>query len=331
MAIVLVTGGAGYIGAHACKRLAGAGHVPVCFDNLSTGWRAAAKFGPFIEGDLRDAEAVAAAVAETRPDAVMHFAALSLVGDSMTDPARYWRENLLGAMNLLDAMRRCGVDKLVFSSTAATYGEPEVELIRETTPQNPTNTYGETKRAIERMIADYGRAHGLIGTVFRYFNVAGADPEGEIGEVHRPETHLVPIVLEAAAGLRAEIRVNGVDYPTPDGACVRDYLHVRDLADAHVLGLERMLDGGGSVALNLGVGRGYSVLEVIARARAVTGRAIPQSIGPRREGDPARLVCDGSAARAALGWRPQRSDLDSMIADAWAWTLEPAYGPTQTS
>jgi UDP-glucose 4-epimerase len=326
MVTVLVTGGAGYIGSHACKALAEAGHVPVCFDNLSTGWRNAVRYGPFVEGDLLDAAAIRAAVDAAQPEAVMHFAALSLVGDSMRDPARYWRENLVGAMNLLDAMRGAGTEILIFSSTAATYGEPETPLIREDETQRPTNPYGRTKLAIERMIDDQAMAYGLRTGVFRYFNVAGADPEGEIGELHRPETHLAPIVLEAAAGLREEIVVNGVDYPTPDGSCIRDYLHVRDLADAHVLGLERLRAGGEGFHLNLGVGRGYSVLEVIAAAEHATGRSVPRRTGPRRPGDPAQLVCDGSAARRVLGWTPRRSDLDTMIADAWRWTCGPRFG-----
>lgn len=325
MAVVLVTGGAGYIGSHACKALAAVGHVPVCFDDFSTGWRAAARFGPVAEGDLMAADSIAAAIAEHRPAAVMHFAALSLVGDSMRDPGRYWRSNVVGALNLLNAMRMAGVDRLVFSSTAATYGESDCALIREDTPQNPTSPYGGSKLAIERIIRDHNVAHGLRAAVFRYFNVAGADPDGEIGEAHRPETHLVPIVLEAAAGLRPEIIVNGIDYPTEDGACVRDYLHVCDLIEAHLLGLDRLLAGDDGMVLNLGVGRGYSVREVVARARVVTGRDIVERIGPRRLGDPPRLVCDGSAARRYLGWTPRRSDLDTMIADAWRWTLGAGY------
>lgn len=325
MAKVLVTGGAGYIGSHACKALARAGHEPICFDAFATGWREAVRFGPLIEGDLLDAMAIREAIRATRPEAVMHFAALSLVGDSVRDPAAYWRGNVTGAMNLLDAMRETGVEALIFSSTAATYGEPDVALIREDTPQRPTNPYGATKLAIERMIADYEAAYGLRATVFRYFNVAGADPEAEIGECHRPETHLIPIVLEAALGARFGVTVNGVDYPTPDGACVRDYLHVCDLVDAHLLGLERLLAGEAGRRLNLGVGRGFSVFEVISKAREVTGRPIRQEIGPRRPGDPPRLVCDGAAAQEALRWLPCRSDLESMIADAWRWTLRGGY------
>jgi UDP-glucose-4-epimerase GalE len=325
MATVLVTGGAGYIGSHAAKRLAETGHRPVVFDNISTGWREAARFGPLIAGDLLEASSISAAMREVRPDAVMHFAALSIVGDSVRDPAGYWRANVLGAMNLLDAMREEGVGALVFSSTAATYGEPGVDTIPESSPQRPTNPYGRTKLAIEGMIGDHAAAYGLNAMIFRYFNVAGADPSGELGEQHRPETHLIPIVLEAAAGRRPEVVVNGTDYPTPDGACIRDYLHVCDLAEAHRLGLDALLAGAPGRALNLGVGRGYSVLEVIETARRVTGREIPTRLGPRRPGDPAKLVCDGRAARAALGWTPERSDLEAMIADAWRWTQRAGY------
>jgi UDP-glucose-4-epimerase GalE len=325
MAKVLVTGGAGYIGSHACKRLAEAGHIPVCFDNYGTGWRDAVRFGPALEGDLLDRISIAEALREVRPDAVMHFAALSLVGESVVEPARYWRGNLIGALNLLDAMREVGVDALIFSSTAATYGEPDVDLIEETTRQSPTNPYGQTKLAIERLIGDYAAAYGLRSCVFRYFNVAGADPSGEIGEWHRPETHLIPIVLETALGTRSQIIVNGLDYPTLDGACVRDYLHVCDLVDAHLLGLERLLAGGSGATVNLGVGRGRSVLEVIAAARAVTDCEIPYGVGPRRAGDPPRLVCSGAAARRELGWKPTRSDLETMIGDAWRWAQSGGY------
>lgn len=325
MASVLVTGGAGYIGSHACKRLAAAGHTPICLDNYATGWRDAARFGPAIEGDLLNPEDLAAAFAQARPDAVMHFAALSLVGESVSDPGRYWRNNVTGSLNLLEAMRAAGVGALVFSSTAAVYGEPDVALIPEDAPKAPTNPYGATKLAVERMIADFGVAHGLRATVFRYFNVAGADRDGVIGEDHRPETHLIPLVLQAASGRRDAITVFGADYPTPDGTCVRDYIHVEDLVDAHVLGLERLLAGESGVTVNLGCGRGWSVREVIDRVGAVTGLSPPQRDGDRRPGDPARLVCDGSRAMALLDWRPRRSDLDSMIRDAWRWHQRGGY------
>ena len=316
---VLVTGGAGYIGSHACRRLAAEGFEPVAFDNFSTGWRDAVKFGPAVEGDLLDAGALAAAFAAWRPVAVMHFAALSLVGESVAQPGRYWRNNVGGTLNLVEAAVAAGVDAFVFSSTAATYGEAQSALIAETEPQLPTNPYGATKLAVERMLGDIGAATGLRSVIFRYFNVAGASEARDIGEHHRPETHLIPLVLDAASGRRAAITVHGRDYPTPDGTCIRDYLHVEDLIEAHVLGLRRLLGGAPGGAFNLGVGRGYSVREVIERACAVTGTDIPREDGPRRPGDPARLVCDGSLAMAELGWRPTRSDLDRMIADAWAW------------
>ncbi len=325
MTTVLVTGGAGYIGSHACKRLAECGFEPVVFDSFVTGWRDAVRFGPMIEGDLLAPEDLARAFAACRPAAVMHFAALSLVGESVAKPERYWRNNVGGTLNLLEAMTAAGVGALVFSSTAATYGEPDVALIPETAPQLPTNPYGQTKLAVERMIADFGRAHGLRAMIFRDFHVAGADGAGAIGEFHRPETHLVPLILDAASGRREAITVFGTDYPTPDGTCIRDYLHVEDLVEAHVLGLRRLLDGGDGATLNLGVGRGFSVREVIDRARAVTGVAIPETLGDRRAGAPSRLVCDGAAARAALGWSPDRSDLDRMIADAWRWHQRAGY------
>lgn len=322
-ATVLVTGGAGYIGSHACRLLKAAGHRPVVFDNLSTGWREAAKFGPLIEGDLLDPAALRAAFEAARPDAVMHFAALSNVGESVARPALYWRNNVVGSLNLLDAMRAADVRRLVFSSTCATYGEAVAELT-EDHPQNPINPYGRTKLTVERMIDDYA-SHGIAAVVFRYFNVAGADPAAGIGEQHEPETHLAPLVLDAIAGARPAIVVNGADYETPDGTCIRDYLHVLDLAQAHVLGLDHLLAGGGALTLNLGTGRGFSVKEVIHAAEAATGLRAPVRVGPRRPGDPPRLVCGGSRAEAALGWRPRRSTMAEMLADAWAWRTMARY------
>lgn len=319
MARILVTGGAGYIGAHGCKALRAAGHEPIVFDNFRTGWRDAVKFGDAIEGDLLDADAVAAAFARARPEAVMHFAALSNVGESMTDPGLYWRNNVGGSLNLLCAMRDAGVGSIVFSSTAATYGEPEESPITEDAPQRPINPYGASKLAVEKMLEDFERAHGIRSIAFRYFNVAGADPDREVGEHHVPETHLIPNVLDAVAGAREALTLNGDDYPTPDGTCIRDYVHVMDLVDAHVLGLERLLEGGGSLRLNLGTGTGFSIRQVIDAARDAVGEDVPVTVGPRRPGDPARLVCDGSRAREILGWRPRRSVLAEMIGDAWAW------------
>lgn len=322
---VLVTGGAGYIGAHACKALAAAGFIPVAFDNLCTGWREAVKFGPFVQGDLLDRAAVDAAFAQYRPVAVLHFAALSLVGDSVKDPGRYWRVNVVGALNLIEAAVSAGCENFVFSSTCATYGDPDGVLLNEDTPQNPTNPYGASKRAIEDMLKNFAASHGLNHVIFRYFNVAGADPEGEVGEQHVPETHLIPLMLDAVAGKRAALTVFGSDYPTADGTCIRDYVHVMDLADAHVLGLRWLLDGKGCRVFNLGSGKGFSVREVIEHSRAVTNRAVPIIEGARREGDATSLVSGSERAARELGWTPARSTLRDMISDAWAWSQGGGY------
>lgn len=326
MARILVTGGAGYIGAHGCKALRAAGHEPVVFDNFRTGWREAVKFGDVVEGDLLDPEALKVAFDRIKPDAVMHFAALSNVGESVKDPELYWRNNVGGSLNLLCAMRDAEVGTIVFSSTAATYGEPEEDPITEGAPQKPINPYGASKLAVEAMLADFEAAHGIRSIAFRYFNVAGADPEREVGEHHVPETHLVPLVLDAAAGARDAITVFGEDYPTPDGTCIRDYVHVCDLIDAHVLGTEWLLDGKESLRLNLGTGSGFSVREVIDAAEAVVGEAIPQKMGERRAGDPSRLVCDGTRAQEILRWSPTRSVMAEMIGDAWAWRQTGRFG-----
>ncbi|MCB6178372.1 UDP-glucose 4-epimerase GalE [Rhodobacter sp. Har01] len=322
---VLVTGGAGYIGAHACKALARAGFVPVVFDNLSTGWAEAVKWGPLVKADLLDRAAVDAALAEHRPVAVMHFAALSLVGVSMQDPGLYWRTNVSGALNLVEACVAAGVKNIVFSSTCATYGDQDGVLLTEDAAQKPINAYGGSKLAIEGILRDFGAAHGLAHVIFRYFNVAGADPEGEVGEQHRPETHLIPLMLDAVAGRRPALTVFGTDYATPDGTCVRDYVHVADLAEAHVLGLRRLLQGRGDGVFCLGSGRGFSVREVIEASRAVTNREVPVVIGARRAGDAASLVCASTRAVSVLGWQPQRSDLRQMIGDAWAWAQKPGF------
>ncbi len=301
---VLVTGGAGYIGSHACKALARAGFEPIVFDNLSTGWKAAVKWGPLVQGDLMDRATIDAALAEYRPAAVMHFAALSLVGESMQDPGRYWRVNVGGALNLLEACAAAGVRNFVFSSTCATYGDQDGVLLTEETPQRPINAYGGSKLAIEQMLQDFGKSGGISHVIFRYFNVAGADPEGEAGEQHLPETHLIPLMLDAVAGKRPALTVFGTDYPTADGTCVRDYVHVSDLADAHVLGLKRLLDGKGNAVFCLGTGRGFSVREVIDASRAVTNREVPVVIGGRRAGDAAALVSSTPAVHlAADDWR----------------------------
>lgn len=322
---ILVTGGAGYIGAHACKALARAGYVPVAFDNLATGWEAAVKFGPFVRGDLLDRAAIDAAIAQYRPVAVMHFAALSLVGDSMRDPGTYWRVNVNGALNLIEATVAAGIRHFVFSSTCATYGDQDGVVLDEDTPQYPINAYGASKKAIEAMLGNFEASHGLQSVIFRYFNVAGADPEGEVGEQHEPETHLIPLMLDAVEGKRPALTVFGDDYPTRDGTCVRDYVHVADLADAHVLGLNWLQDGKGSRVFCLGTGSGFSVAEVIDHARVVTNREVPVVKGARRAGDAAALVSGSARAVAELGWEPKRSNLPQMIRDAWRWSQTGGY------
>ena len=315
---VLVTGGAGYIGSHACKALRAAGHVPVCVDNLSTGFAEAVRFGPLERLDLADSAALADVFARYRPVAVLHFAAFSQVGEAMAHPGKYWRNNVLGALSLIETMLAAGCRDLVFSSTCAVYGEHDGVTLDEDTPQAPLNAYGASKRAIEDMIRDFAASDGLRAVTFRYFNVAGADPEAEIGERHDPETHLIPVLLQAIAGMRRELVVHGRDYATPDGTCIRDYVHVTDLVRAHLLGLDWLAAGRGPRVFNLGTGRGYSVGEVIARARAVTGLEVPARYGPRRAGDATRLVSGSTRAAAELGWTPQAS-LDDMIAHAWTW------------
>ena len=317
--VVLVTGGAGYVGSHACKALKGAGFLPVVYDNLSTGHRWAVKWGPLEEGDLLDQERLDAVVEQHRPAAVMHFAAKALVAESVADPALYYRNNVMGSLNLFDALARKGAPPLVFSSTCATYGLPQTETLAEDHPQEPINPYGSSKLMMEQMLWDLERAAGLRGAALRYFNAAGGDPEGEIGEVHDPEPHLIPNVLRAAQGRQAAITIYGQDYATPDGTAVRDYIHVTDLARTHVLALQHLLDGGASTAINLGTGSGNSVREVIEVARAVTGLDFPVEEGPRRPGDPDRLVADARKAEKVLNWRAERSDLETIIADAWAW------------
>jgi UDP-glucose 4-epimerase len=326
MARVLVVGGAGYIGSHVCKLLARAGHAPVVYDNLSTGSAAALRFGAFERGDLMDRDRLDQVFATHRPDAVMHFAALSLVGESMRDPGRYWRENVIGALNLIQASVAAGCQRFIFSSTCATYGDQDGVVLDEDSRQEPINAYGGSKLAIERMLADFGASHGLAHVIFRYFNVAGADPEAEIGETHDPETHLIPLMLDAIAGRRPALTLHGTDYPTPDGTCIRDYVHVMDLAEAHLAGLAHLLRGSGSRTFCLGTGHGFSVREVIAAAARVTNRAVPVVEGPRRAGDAARLVCGSQRARQELGWQPLRSTLPQMIGDAHRWAERQTEG-----
>ena len=319
MANVLVTGGAGYIGSHACKALKAAGYTPVTFDNLVTGWRDAVKFGPFVQGDLLNPADLQAAFAEYQPVAVMHFAALSLVGECMENPGLYWRNNVQGSLNLIEAALAAGCRDFVFSSTCATYGDQDNVVLDEDSAQLPINAYGASKRAIEEMLRDFGVSHGLRHVIFRYFNVAGADPEGEVGEYHRPETHLVPLLLDAIDGRRDGLTIFGTDYDTPDGTCIRDYVHVCDLVDAHVLGLRWLADGRESRVFNLGTGSGFSVREVMEQSREVTNREVPFTEGPRRAGDCTKLVSGSRRAEEELGWRPERSTMKRMITDAWRW------------
>jgi UDP-glucose-4-epimerase GalE len=316
---VLVTGGAGYIGSHTCKALARAGLQPVALDNLVYGHKTAARWGPLVEGDIRDRALVERTIREHRTEAVVHFAGYAYVGESMHDPGKYFGNNVAGSLSLLEAAQACGVGQFVFSSTCSTYGIPQSVPIREDHRQHPVNPYGESKLFVERALHWYGVAHGLRSVALRYFNAAGADPEGEIGEDHDPETHLIPLAIGAALGTRPPLEIYGTDYPTPDGSAVRDYVHVTDLADAHVSALNYLQAGGESSAFNLGTGRGHSVREVIAAVERVAGRAVPRREAPRRQGDPASLVAAPGRARELLSWTPQHSDLDTIIATAWRW------------
>ena len=322
---VLVTGGAGYIGSHACKALAAAGYVPVTYDNLVTGWEDAVKFGPFEKGDLLDRSCLDEVFAEHKPVAVMHFAALSQVGESMKDPGVYWRNNVAGSLNLIEAAVNAGCLDFVFSSTCATYGEQDGVTLDENCVQEPINAYGASKRAIEDMLTNFGQSHGLRSVIFRYFNVAGGDPEGEIGEFHQPETHLIPLMLDAVDGRRAALTIFGTDYDTPDGTCIRDYVHVCDLVDAHVLGVKWLADGKGSRVFNLGTGNGFSVREVVKHSGDITNKPVPVVEGERRAGDATKLVSGSKRAEAELGWKPQRSNMKDMIADAWRWHQNGGY------
>lgn len=320
MATLIIVGGAGYVGSHCVKALAKAGHTCITLDNLSTGHREFARWGPLIEADVRDAAALDATFQRHKIDAVLHFAARAYVGESVTSPGLYYDVNVNGTRTLLDAMVRAGIGRIVFSSTCAVYGAQGDSAITEDLPKSPINPYGFSKLVCERMMDDFETGHGLRSVRLRYFNAAGADPDGEIGEHHDPETHLIPLVLDAAAGRRPSISVFGTDYDTPDGTAVRDYIHVQDLAAAHVAATERLLAGGGTLAVNLGTGAGVSVREVIHAAKTVTGRGIPAVDSPRRAGDPARLVANADLARRELGWTPMRSDLPTLLKDAWSWS-----------
>ncbi|MDV4169076.1 UDP-glucose 4-epimerase GalE [Rhodovulum sp. FJ3] len=316
---VLVTGGAGYIGSHACKVLRDQGYVPVTYDNLSTGWEDAVKFGPFERGDLQDRARLDEVFAKYEPVAVMHFAAFSQVGEAMREPGKYWHNNVGGSLVLIEAAVAAGCLNFVFSSTCATYGDQDGVVLDENSAQMPLNAYGASKRAIEDILTDFGASDGLNSVIFRYFNVAGCDPDGEVGEFHQPETHLIPLMLDAIEGKRPALTVFGTDYPTPDGTCIRDYVHVMDLVDAHVLGLKWLEDGKGSRVFNLGTGKGFSVREVIDHSSSVTNKPVPIVEGDRRAGDAVALVSGSTRANAELGWSPERSTLQRMISDAWRW------------
>ena len=316
---VLVTGGAGYIGSHACKALRAAGFEPVTYDNLVTGWEDAVKFGPFEKGDLLDRARLDEVFDKHKPVAVMHFAALSQVGESMSIPAKYWRNNVMGSLTLIEAAVDAGCMNFVFSSTCATYGDQDNVVLDENSAQMPINAYGASKRAVEDILNNFGESNGLNHVIFRYFNVAGGDPDGEVGEFHQPETHLIPLMLDAIEGKRPALTVFGTDYDTPDGTCIRDYVHVCDLVDAHVLGLKWLQDGKGSRVFNLGTGKGFSVREVVDHSRSVTNKEVPMVDGDRRAGDCTKLVSGSERAENELGWTPARSTLEAMITDAWRW------------
>ena len=316
---ILVVGGAGYIGSHMCKYLSTHGYLPIVLDNLSRGHEKAVKWGPLIEGSISDRNILKRVFSEHRIDAVMHYAAYSYVGESVTDPSMYYQNNLADTICLLSEMLEAEVKKIVFSSSCAVYGEPEEIPITENHPQNPVNPYGRTKYMVEQVLDDFKYAYGVEFVSLRYFNAAGADPEGELGEDHNPETHLIPIAIQAALGKREEIRIYGNDYPTHDGTCIRDFIHVEDLAESHLLALKRLLNGKGGGTYNLGNGEGYSVREVIDITRRITGKPIRDGVVDRRDGDPAVLVGSSDKAKNELGWNPRFPDLESIVETAWHW------------
>lgn len=316
---VLVVGGAGYVGGHTCKALAAAGFRPVVFDNFTTGHRDFVRWGPAVEGDIRDTAAVASAIRSHDVAAVLHFAACAYVGESVSDPQKYYDNNVTGTLSLLRAMLEAGCPHLVFSSTCAIYGQPERVPIAEDTPANPVNPYGASKLMVERILSDYARAYDFRAIALRYFNACGADPDGDIGELRDPETHLVPRAMMALQGYIDDFQIFGSDYPTADGTAVRDYIHVSDLAEAHVAALRLLLEGHGGGAYNLGTGHGFSVKEVLDAIAVEAGEALPEARGPRREGDPATLVADPSQARDVLHFAPKYSDLPTIVRTAWAW------------
>jgi UDP-arabinose 4-epimerase len=317
--VIIVTGGAGYIGSHVCKALAQSGYLPVTIDNLSMGHRWAVKWGPLEEGNLLDASFLNKAFSHYNPIAVIHLAAYAYVGESVLSPAKYYENNVLGSYVLLEAMRKCKIDKIVFSSSCATFGSPEGDLISENQTQKPSNPYGMTKLIVERMLHDYESAYALQHVSLRYFNAAGADPESRIGEAHNPETHLIPLTIDVALGRSETITIFGTDYDTADGTCIRDYVHVEDLASAHVLALDWLLSGNKPQNFNLGNGQGYSVLQIIKSVERVSGGKISLSEASRRPGDPPKLICDPTNAIDILRWKPRKTDIDIIVADALRW------------
>jgi len=319
---IFVTGGAGYVGSHCCKAFAQAGWRVVVFDNLSYGWRDMVRWGPLIEGDILDPSSLNAAIAETKPDVVAHFAALTSVGESVKDPGLYYRNNSIGAFNILESMRAHGMDKMIFSSTAATYGVPHETPMPETHPQLPINPYGWSKLMVERMMHDYAAAYGLRYAALRYFNAAGADGDGEVGERHVPETHVIPLAARGALRDDYVFTIFGDDFETRDGTCVRDYIHVTDLGAAHAAAADYLLKGGEAMAFNLGTGDGTTVKEIADAVEKASGRPLPRKIGPRRAGDPPVLVASNARAKSVLGWTPKHSSIDEIVSSAWAWALK---------
>lgn len=318
---VLVTGGAGYIGSHTAKLLSQKGVEPIVYDNLTTGNRSALRWGPFVEGDILDTNCLECTLARFKPDAVIHFAASAYVGESVEDPSKYYRNNVAGTLSLLDACRNAKVDKVIFSSSCATYGVPSVLPIKEVTPQRPISPYGRTKLIAEHMLGDFAAAYGLHYVALRYFNACGADPDGELGEWHDPETHLIPRVLLAAAGRIPHMAIFGDDYETPDGTCIRDYIHVTDLAHAHVLAFDHLTGSGRNLAVNLGTGRGSSIRQILDAVARITSNEVPVVFHPRRQGDPPALYADPTLAREAFGFSPRYSDLDTIVR-----TAAPVFG-----
>ncbi|TNJ64806.1 UDP-glucose 4-epimerase GalE [Paenibacillus hemerocallicola] len=317
--IVLVTGGAGYIGSHTCKRLEKEGYLPVVYDHLSTGHADFVKWGPLEQGDILDSDRLTRVLAKYNPAAVIHFAASAYVGESVSDPSSYYRNNVTGTLSLLQAMRSAEIGNIVFSSSCAVYGISSENTIKEEHPLVPVNPYGRTKSIVEHMLRDFAYAYGIRTVSLRYFNAAGADPDGEIGEHHDPETHLIPLLLDVAAGRVDHVDIYGNDYSSEDGTCVRDYVHVSDLADAHVMAMDKLMSGISSPCYNLGSGQGHTVLQLVRAVERVTGAKVTVRPTPRRVGDPPRLVCDPSRALAELGWKPKHSSLEEMLKHAWLW------------